>query len=119
MKLSRTLRLSAATVALLATSAVSQAALNVDDFVPKNLEVTLSGAYLAGRSADAEHDFGSAMLYSLGAITTYGHENLDLAAQWKLLGAIEALNGWLLFGLTTAFLFWLFQEVSPGNHTAK
>ena len=66
----------------------------------------------------ARPDFGSAMLYSLGAITTYGHENLDLAAQWKLLGAIEALNGWLLFGLTTAFLFWLFQEVSPGNHTA-
>src|SRR5262249_41520121 len=63
MKLSRTLRLSAATVALLATSAVSQAALNVDDLVRKNLEVTLSGAYLAGRSADAEHDFGSAIPY--------------------------------------------------------
>jgi hypothetical protein len=61
----------------------------------------------------ARPDFKTAMLYSLGAITTYGHENLDLAAQWKLLGAIEALNGWLLFGLTAAFLFWLFQEVSP------
>jgi hypothetical protein len=65
----------------------------------------------------ARPDFESAMLYSLGAITTYGHETLDLAAQWKLLGAIEALNGWLLFGLTTAFLFWLFQEVSPSNRT--
>ncbi len=67
----------------------------------------------------ARPDFRSAMLYSLGAITTYGHENLDLATQWKLLGAIEALNGWLLFGLTTAFLFWLFQEVSPSNRTDR
>jgi hypothetical protein len=65
----------------------------------------------------ARPDFKSAMLYSLGAITTYGHENLDLERQWKLLGAIEALNGWLLFGLTTALLFWLFQEVSPDNRT--
>jgi hypothetical protein len=65
----------------------------------------------------ARPDFKSAMLYSLGAITTYGHENLDLERQWKLLGAIEALNGWLLFGLTTALLFWLFQQVSPDNRT--
>jgi MFS superfamily sulfate permease-like transporter len=63
----------------------------------------------------ARPDPRSAMLYSLGAITTYGHENLDLSTQWKLLGAIEALNGWLLFGLSTAFLFWLFQEVTPGD----
>jgi hypothetical protein len=55
----------------------------------------------------------SAMLYSLGALTTYGHQNGFLEENWRLLGAIEALNGWLLFGLSTAFLFWLIQEVSP------
>jgi hypothetical protein len=54
-----------------------------------------------------------AMLYSLGAMTTYGHDNLYLADHWRLLGTIEALNGWLLFGLSTAFLFWLIQELSP------
>ena len=58
-------------------------------------------------------NFKFAMLYSLGAMTTYGHQDLSLQAQWRLLGAIEALNGWLLFGLSTAFLFWLFQEASP------
>lgn len=57
-------------------------------------------------------DFNSAMLYSLNAITSYGHENLSLEPQWQLLGAIEALNGWLLFGLTTAFLFGMIQKVS-------
>jgi len=60
-------------------------------------------------------DFKSAMLYSLGAMTTYGHQNLFLEKHWQLLGTIEALNGWLLFGLSTAFLFWLIQEVSPND----
>ena len=55
-------------------------------------------------------DFRSAMLYSLEAITTYGHENVFLEKHWKLMGAIEALNGWLLFGLTTAFLFAVIEK---------
>jgi hypothetical protein len=46
-----------------------------------------------------------AMLYSLNAMTSYGHINLSLDDHWHLMGALEALNGWLLFGLTTAFLF--------------
>jgi hypothetical protein len=45
------------------------------------------------------------MLYSMGAMTTYGHQSLFLEDRWRLLGTIEALNGWLLFGLSTAFLF--------------
>ena len=56
-------------------------------------------------------DFKSAMLYSINAITSYGHENLVLQSHWQLLGAIEALNGCLLFGLTTAFLFGMIQKV--------
>jgi hypothetical protein len=63
-------------------------------------------------------DYKTASLFSLGAMTTYGHENLDLAQHWRLMGAIEALNGWLLFGLSTAFLFWLIQEVSPKNRAS-
>ena len=58
------------------------------------------------------------MLYSMGAMTTYGHQSLYLEERWWLLGTIEALNGWLLFGLSTAFLFWLIQEVSPNGRLA-
>jgi hypothetical protein len=75
-----------------------------------------AGAYLLIGSLP---NVKSAMLYSLGALTTYGHQSVFLEDQWRLLGAIEALNGWLLFGLSTAFLFWLIQQVSPGirdNH---
>jgi hypothetical protein len=64
-------------------------------------------------------DLKSGMLYSLGAMTTYGHEELHLEARWRLLGTIEALSGWLLFGLSTAFLFWLIQEVSPRQRGSR
>jgi hypothetical protein len=56
-------------------------------------------------------DVRSAMLYSLGAMTTYGHASIYLENHWQLMGALEALNGVLLFGLTTAFLFAMIQNV--------
>jgi hypothetical protein len=46
-----------------------------------------------------------AMLYSLSAMTSYGHANIYLDPHWQMMGALEALNGMMLFGLTTAFLF--------------
>jgi len=54
-----------------------------------------------------------AMLYSLSALTSYGHVNLFLKEHWELMGALEALNGMMLFGLTTAFLFSMIQTVWP------
>ena len=53
------------------------------------------------------------MLYSINAMTSYGHTNLYLEDQWQMMGALEALNGMLLFGLTTAFLFAMIQRVWP------
>jgi hypothetical protein len=39
--------------------------------------------------------------------------NLFLAQHWQLMGAIEALNGMMLFGLSTAFLFAMLREQWP------
>jgi len=65
-------------------------------------------------------NFKSSMLYSLNALTSYGHTELSLKGEWRLMGALEALNGWLLFGITTAFLFAVIQTVwssgSKGGH---
>jgi hypothetical protein len=58
----------------------------------------------------ARPDFKSAMLYSLGAMTTYGNAGVSLEDHWRLMGAIEALSGWLLFGLSAAFLFATIQK---------
>jgi hypothetical protein len=52
-----------------------------------------------------------AMLYSLEAIASFGHARIYLADRWELLGAIEAVNGLILLGLTTAFLFAAIQQV--------
>jgi hypothetical protein len=68
---------------------------------------------LAYKVLGALPDNQSAMLYSLSAITTYGHANLFLIDRWKLMGALEARNGMLLFGLTTGFLFAMIQRVRP------
>jgi hypothetical protein len=73
------------------------------------LEATLWAA--AYRLLDALPDNKSAMLYSLSAITSYGHASLFLESKWQLMGALEALNGTLLFGLSTAFLFAMIREV--------
>jgi hypothetical protein len=65
----------------------------------------------AYRLLGALPDRRSAMLFSLNALTSYGHPSLFLKDQWELLGAMEALNGWLLFGLSTAFLFGIIAKV--------
>jgi hypothetical protein len=56
-------------------------------------------------------DSKAALLYSLSAMTTYGHEHFDLANHWQLMGSLEALNGMILFGLTTAFLYGMIREL--------
>jgi hypothetical protein len=54
-------------------------------------EATLWAA--AYRRLGALPDGRTAMLYSLNAFTAYGHTELVLAPHWRLMGALEALNG--------------------------
>jgi hypothetical protein len=54
-----------------------------------------------------------AMLYSLSALTSFGHANIFLEPRWQMLGALESLNGILLFGLTTAFIFGVMERAWP------
>jgi hypothetical protein len=46
-----------------------------------------------------------AILYSLDSMTTRGASGLMLEPHWQILGALEAANGMLLFGISTAFIF--------------
>jgi len=72
----------------------------------------IEGSIWAGtyRLLGALPDIRSATLYSLSAMTSYGHADLYLEPRWQMLGALEALNGMILFGLTTAFLFTVLQR---------
>lgn len=74
---------------------------------------------VAYRLLDALPDTKSAMLYSLSAMTSYGNSNTMLPDRWRLMGALEALNGMLLFGLSTAFLFAMIQRVRPIGRLGK
>jgi hypothetical protein len=76
-------------------------------------ETTLWAA--AFRTLGALADGRSAILYSLNAFTSYGHTDLELAPHWRLMGALEALNGMLLFGLTTAFLYGHIRHAWPAE----
>src|SRR5262249_30278461 len=71
--------------------------------------------YLLGALPDARQ----AMLYSLSAVTAYGHTSLLLQPHWQLMGALEALNGLILFGLTTAFMFAMIGRAWPDQLRAR
>jgi hypothetical protein len=99
-------------------SAVFAAALGATTLLATMLHGIEAGIWaVTYRILGALPDSKTAMLYSLNAITSYGHTEVDLASHWHLMGALEALNGWLLFGLTTAFLFAVIEQFGPvGNH---
>jgi hypothetical protein len=61
----------------------------------------------------AVDDLSTALLFSLNAMTSYGHDQVQLKDQWRLLGAIESMNGVMIFGLTTAFLFNAMTQLRP------
>ena len=100
-----------------------RSARNLAHFVVAMALTALGAAALHGLEATAwailyirvgaMSDMSTSMLYSLSAITSYGHSNVFLEERWRLLGAIEAMNGLILFGLTTAFLFAAIEEVRP------
>lgn len=61
-----------------------------------------AAAYLR---AGALGTFSDALLYSIGSMTTRGSSDLPLRPDWRVMGAVEAGDGMLLFGISTAFLF--------------
>jgi hypothetical protein len=58
--------------------------------------------------------FGSpadATLYSVDSMTTRGASGLQAVREWRMMGAAEAGDGMLLFGISTAFLFFVMTRL--------
>jgi hypothetical protein len=53
--------------------------------------------------------FDSAILYSVDSIATRGAPGIMLQQHWQIMGALEAVDGMLLFGISTAFIFTVLQ----------
>jgi hypothetical protein len=54
-----------------------------------------------------------AMLYSVDSISTRGASGITLESHWRLMGALEAADGMLLFGISTAYIFSVLQVFWP------
>ena len=50
-------------------------------------------------------NFGFAFYHSAVNYTTLGYGDVIMSSSWKLLGPLEAANGALMFGLSTAIIF--------------
>jgi hydrogenase-4 membrane subunit HyfE len=60
-----------------------------------------------------------AMLYSVDSMTTRGASGLVLHAHWQMMGALEAANGTLLFGISTAYIFGVMLVYWPMLHRTR
>ena len=67
-----------------------------------SVEIWLYGA--AFWAIGAVSDFETALYFSTVTFTTLGYGDVVLEGNWRLFGAIEAGNGLILFGWSTAFL---------------
>jgi hypothetical protein len=56
------------------------------------------------------------MLYSVDSMTTRGASGLILPRHWQMMGALEAADGMLLFGISTAYIFGVMQVYWPILH---
>jgi voltage-gated potassium channel Kch len=52
-----------------------------------------------------------ALYFSISTATTVGYGDVVMSEQWRLLSSFEAMGGWLLFGVSTAFLMGLMRYV--------
>ena len=55
--------------------------------------------------------FAAAFYHSAGSYTTIGDGAVVISPRWKLLGPLEASDGMLMFGITTATLFAVVQRL--------
>ena len=55
--------------------------------------------------------FETAFYYSAENYTALGYGDIVLSERWRLLGPLEAINGLLLFGLSTALMFAVMSRV--------
>ena len=71
-------------------------------------------------------DFATAFYYSATSYSTVGYGDVIPAGNWRILGAIEAVTGILMFGWSTGVLFSVvnhlqgrFKELHPADPNIK
>lgn len=70
-------------------------------FLLHGVEIWLYAAVYA--VAGEFRDFGDALYFSTSTYATIGYGDLVLSRDWRIVGAIEGVNGIILLGWSTAF----------------
>ena len=84
-------------------------------FVLHAIEIVIwAGAYQLLLPIDELATFEEAVYFSFVTFTTLGYGDITLSEGWRLLSGIEALNGILLVGWTTAMIFSVVQNIWRG-----
>lgn len=60
-----------------------------------------------------------ALYYSTSTFTTVGFGDVLLSKEWRLLGAFQSANGFLLFGWSTAFIFEVMSKLYDRDNISK
>ncbi len=62
-------------------------------------------------------DWETATYFSVVTFTSLGYGDITLSSQWRLLSGLQAIDGIVLLGWTTAFLFAVLQRSWAVIHT--
>ena len=80
------------------------------------LEVVLWASAYWSVVSDELESFEEAVYFSFVTFTSLGYGDITLSSPWRILSGIEALNGILLAGFSTALLFSVLQRAwKPGR----
>jgi hypothetical protein len=67
--------------------------------------------YLFNPLITALPDLETAFYFSMVTFTTLGYGDVVLTGQWRMLASIQAANGVIIFGWTTALIFYFIQNI--------
>ena len=96
--------------------AVLLSLLTVWMFLAIALEVWLwSLLYLLNPMITTLPDLETAFYFSMVTFTTLGYGDVVLTGQWRTLASIQAANGVIIFGWTTALIFYFIQRIYQGE----
>ncbi len=62
-------------------------------------------------------NFGAAYYHSAVNYTTLGYGDVIMTPSWRMLGPLEAANGMLMFGVSTAIIFAILQRLIQARFT--
>lgn len=67
--------------------------------------------YLIPETSGQFESFTEAVYFSMVTFTTLGYGEITLVSDWRLLSGLEAINGIMLIGWSTAMMYSLIQNI--------